>query len=132
MAGCNKRTRARKTSSGKRRAGRTGKNLGRRSSPIADPVKLAFLKGQDNGRWPSDETCDKYAKLNREKKVKGRPGKNLAPLGFPLMEAAMAHGTASLEKLLIAASLKVKRVKRHPGWVLQRTYNLKNRIIEIV
>jgi len=33
---------------------------------------------------------------------------------------------------LTAASMKVKRVKRYPGWILQTTYNLKNRPLQFI
>jgi len=43
-------------------------------------------------------------------------------LGFPLI---VEVGKEILEKILLAVSLKVKKVQRHPGFILHRTYNLR-------
>jgi hypothetical protein len=103
---------------------------------IANQAVADFLKTQGRDRRPTRETGDTYALLNRKRHVPGKPGRKPEQLGFPLLESLMEHTNPknrwAVKMLLVAASLKVKRVKRHPGWVLQRTYNLKNRVIEII
>jgi hypothetical protein len=49
-------------------------------------------------------------------------------LGFKLFEFIR---TAILEKILLAASLRVKGVHGHPSWVLQSPHDLKDRLIII-
>jgi hypothetical protein len=100
---------------------------------------MSFLRSQDLLRRPTKDTGDLYAKLNKQRFVPGQVGaskREPSRLGFPLLEALAFHENPktvdAIATLLVAASLKVKRVKRHPGWVLQRTYNLKNRPIEII
>jgi hypothetical protein len=44
---------------------------------------------------------------------------------MPLLESIDPR---TLDILLTAASLTVKRVKRYPGWILQQTYNLKSEV----
>jgi hypothetical protein len=124
-----------KVSSGKRakRAARHENGNGpTRKRPIADQAGMNFLRHQNEHRWPSEETMIKAAELAKEKIKRGRPKAPLARLGFPLLEQAMANGSKAITTLLVASSLKIKKVRRHPGWVLQRTYNLKNRPIVIV
>lgn len=139
-----KRSRKKHVSSGARKAARTERQLGRRSRPIANQAHRSFLKIQDRDRVPDDDVCDKYASLNKKKHQPGPGRSRPAPLGMPLLEALLTspnpadwkvHEQESCKnviKLLVAASLKIKRVKRHPGWILQRTYNHKNRPITIV
>lgn len=130
-----KKKRASKTSSGARkaRAGRYDHGNGpSRKAPIADHETAAFLKAQSRDRWPTEETKVQYYTLNLAKEKRGPSRKRPSPLGLPLMEQAMGHGTKEIARLLTAASLKMKRVRRHPGWILVRTYNLKTRPIEIV
>ena len=43
-----------------------------------------------------------------------------------------AAGALTENKLLVAASLEIKKVRRYPGMILSRTYNLKNRPIVIL
>jgi hypothetical protein len=100
---------------------------------IAKPAEAAFLKSQDLNAWPSKESGDLYASLNRDKPAK-RP-ENKKPVGrfnFSLLELAIESSAKELNKLLTAAALKLKPVRRPPGFILQRTYNLKKRPIEIV
>jgi hypothetical protein len=124
-----------KLSSGKRakRAARHENGNGpTRKRPIANQAGMNFLRHQDEHRWPSEKTMDLAHELSTEKIKRGRPKAPLARLGFPLMEQALATSTKAVQTLLVASSLKIKNVRRHPGWVLQRTYNLKNRPIVIV
>lgn len=111
---------------------REGKNRKRRGPATEDEFGLRYLKDQANDRWPEDRQCDLYFELNTTKKAVGRPSRGrIKPptVEFALLESIDAR---TLDILLTAASLKVKRVKRNPGWVLQRTYNLKNRPIQII
>jgi hypothetical protein len=48
---------------------------------------------------------------------------------MPLLESI---DPVTLDKLLTAASLKVKRVKRYPNWVLQTVYNLGRRPLQFI
>ena len=135
MPGCNKRARKKNVSSGMKaiRAATFTKGGGARHKPmVANQAHADFMGAQERDRWPEQIVADKYAELNRKKHVPSRGSKKPSTLGFPLMEQAMSHGLKDLTRLLIAASLKTKRVKRHPGWILQRVYNLKNRPIEIL
>lgn len=121
-----------KRSSCKVKAARAGKNCAPRANlKPGDVTGENFIRMQQFNRWPTQETEDKYFELNNAKKPRHRPANRVKPpqLGFPLLE--QADGPA-LQRLLVAASLSVKKVKRWPGWVLQRTYNLKNRPIEII
>jgi len=85
-----------------------------------------FLK---TNRWPTQEQEAKYAELNQAKQPRGQKKIRQPELPFALLESIPAK---QLDKLLTAASFKLKKVKRYPGWVLQRTYNLKGRPIEII
>lgn len=81
-------------------------------------------------QWPSKEQEQAYFEMNAKNHPAARGGGIKPPVfEFALMESIPAN---QLDKLLTASSLTVKRVKRYPGWILQRTYNLKNRPIEII
>jgi hypothetical protein len=62
---------------------------------------------------------------------KNRRGIRPMESGFTMLDALIDKGKA-VHTLLTAASLKLKKVRRHPGYVLIRTYNLKNRPITII
>lgn len=131
-----KRKRKTRVGSGARKAGRAGKNCGRRASqPVADEVGYSFIRFQANHRWPTEESKAKRNQLDiddRKKKVRSSPNrKPVRPLSTPLLETAALNNPGAVEKLLSAACLKMKRVRRHPGWVLQRTFKLKNRPIDL-
>jgi len=66
---------------------------------------------------------DKHNQVNR-------PVKRIKP---PVREFELFEfiRTAILEKILLAASLKVKGVHGHPSWVLQSPYDLKVKPITI-
>jgi hypothetical protein len=105
----------------------------RRGRVIADKDGYNFLKSQASNRWPTATIMQKSWEMLKDRKTR-RPGrKAIKPMdtGFTLLDALIDKGPA-LETLLTAASLKIKRVKRHPGYVLIRTYNLKNRPITII
>jgi hypothetical protein len=134
-----KRTRKSSTSSGDRKAARAGKQLERRGPAIADMAARSFMKRQDRDRWPSDETQDKAFEMLKNKRMgthrgnsirKGQRGIRPAKVGFTFLDAVIDKG--NLDKLLTAAYLKLKKVRRYPGFVLIRTYNLKNRPITII
>ena len=109
---------------------------GRKSPVVANFPGLLFIRHQDEHRWPTAMTEDKYAEMNKDRKFrKPRPGpeKKIKPatMGFTLLDAVIDKGKA-LQTLLTAASLQLQKVRRYPGYVLIRTYNLKNRPIEII
>ena len=90
--------------------------------------KLELVKRQ----WPTKEQEQLYFELNQAKdkpRGPGRKGIKQPDFPFAMLESIPA---AQLDKLLTAASFQLKRVKRFPGWILVRTYNLKNRPIEFI
>lgn len=97
---------------------------------FTDQAVSSYVKRQHLSRWPDQETEDRYNTLNREKKVR-RPDKPIkpAPSGFKLFD--MLDGE-DLDRLMLAASLKVKRVRRAPGWVIVKVYNLKDRPLVLI
>ena len=127
--------RNKRTSSGARK-GRADRGLSRRNTTaLADPVGYLFLKEQKRHRWPTARSEDKYAELNKGRTKRNKPGKKaIKPMdtGFALLDGLVGTCPKTLDKLLTAASLKLKRVRRYPNWVLQRVYNLKNRPIQII
>ena len=130
-----KRTRRANISSGARKA-RAGRGMSRRNTTaLADPVGYLFLKDQKRNRWPTEATLVKAHELAIDKKAnrRGKPGKKRpVDVGFPLLDTLVGSCPKALNVLLTAAALKIKRVRRYPGWVLQQTYNLKNRPIELI
>jgi hypothetical protein len=132
-----KSTRKKGVSSGARKA-RADRGFSRRNTTaIADAAGYLFLKEQKRHRWPTKETEDKYASLNKDKKrgtSRGQSIKKIKPMkqGFTLLDCLIGTCPKALDTVLLAASLKLKRVRRYPGYVLIRTYNLKNRPIEII
>jgi hypothetical protein len=136
-AGGSKRARAKRVSSGARKARVIKGTCRRNTTALADPVGYLFLKEQKRHRWPSAWSEDKYADLNKDKKrgtSRGESIKKIKPMkqGFTILDALVGSCPKALETVLLAASLKLKRVRRYPGYVLIRTYNLKNRPIEII
>jgi hypothetical protein len=121
-----------KRSPGKRKVARSDKNCARSGKP---PVNLAGheqIRNEANRRWPTVEQQNLYFELNTSKNPVNRPSKGrIKP---PVNEFALLESVdpVTLDKLLTAASLRVKRVKRYPGYIIQRTYNLKNRPIQII
>lgn len=106
--------------------------LHKRKPSYARPDALQALQVVEANRWPDDEQLVKYHELNQDKKKTGgrrKPRKNLPPVEFPLMDEI---NPVIRNRMLIAASLKVKEVKRLPGFILQRTYNHKKRPITFV
>jgi hypothetical protein len=129
-----KRARKKRASSGARK-GRADRGTSRRNTTaLADAAGYLFLKEQKRHRWPSAWSEDKYAELNKDKKRPGGARGKIKPMqtGFTLLDSLIGNCPKALETVLLAASLKLKRVRRYPGYVLIRTYNLKNRPIEII
>lgn len=124
-----KRTRSKRTSSGARK-NRAGKNCSRKGPAIADQAKGNFLRHQSGNRWPTEGTMIKAYELMKDRKTRSRSKSKPMEQGFTVLDHLIDK--PYLAKLLVAASLKIKRVRRYPGYVLQRTYNLKNRPIEII
>jgi hypothetical protein len=123
-----KRGRKCRTSSGVRK-NRTEKS-GRKSPVVADQPALNFLRHQKEHRWPDQETEQKAQELAMKKHPRSRAKSKPMTQGFTMLDALMDN--PALDVLLTAASLKLKRVRRYPGYVLQRVYNLKNRPIQII
>lgn len=125
--------RKRKTSVGSGvRKNRVDKNCSRKGPAIVDQAGANFIRYQGLYRHPDTEQLVKAWELKNEKRG-GRPNrKNSKPTqsGFTLFDAVV--DSRNLEKLMLAASLKIKRVRRWPGYVLIKTYNLKNRPLEII
>jgi hypothetical protein len=132
-----KATRKKNLSSGARK-GRADRGTSRRNTTaINDAPGYLFLKEQKRNRWPSGDTMDKAYRLSVERRPGGSRRKptdqKIKPrkTSFTLLDAAITYPKA-LGTLLTAACLQLKRVRRYPGYVLIRTYNLKNRVIEII
>jgi len=112
--------------------------FGRRKPATANKAHADFLKIQARDRFPSAFSGDIYFEMSKDRK--NRPTRSNkprpSPLGMPLLESLAFHTNPACvkntAKLLLAASLKIKRVKRHPGWFLERVYNLKDRPIEVI
>lgn len=120
------------------KARRVGKNFNRRTRlPAGDGAGYDFIKTQAGLRWPDENTrarAQSFA-LGKEKEPTGKKKKRATrpmPSGFPLIENLMGTCPGALHKLLVASSLQIKKVRRYPGYVLSRTYNLKDRPIEII
>jgi hypothetical protein len=131
-----KRSRAKRASSGARKD-RAARGFARRNTTaLADSAGYLFLKEQKRNRWPSQYVMEKAFQLLKDRKGGTRRGASIKKIkpqkqGFTLLDAVIDKGKA-LETLLTAASLQLKRVRRYPGYVLIHTYNLKNRPIEII
>jgi len=125
-----KRKRNSKSGSGVRK-NRAGKNCSRKGPAIEDQAGANFIRYQDLYRHPDAEQLVKAWELKNEKRPR-RPKKPIKPMqtGFTMLDALI--DSPALETVLLAASLKIKRVRRYPGYVLQRVYNLKNRPLEII
>jgi hypothetical protein len=110
-------------SPGKVRDNRAGKNCKPRAG------KKAQVRKETARRWPDQATEQKYFELNIDKKQRNRPAtrKKQLDLFFPLLESVRPD---VLARILLCSSLEVKKVRRYPGWILSRTYNLKNRPID--
>jgi hypothetical protein len=109
-------------------------NFNSRKRPVQDHAGVAYLRFRDRTpRFPDEDQLRKYHELNIDKKHVSH-GKRKAPpdLRFNFMEAAALNSAKEVNRLLVAASLKIKRVRRFPGWVLQRTYNHGKRPITII
>jgi hypothetical protein len=87
---------------------------------------------QDHGGGPAFFIFTKCYHICNQSIIgyRNRPAKRINPpvRGFKLFEFIR---TAILEKILLAASSKVKGVHGHPSWVLQSPYDLKARPIII-
>ena len=118
------------TSSGKRKLARADKNCARSGKAKMNLAGEEQVRNEANRRWPTKETEQKYFELNIKKaQAANRPAKRIKPpvLGFALLESL---SYATLDRILTCSSLKLKRVKRYPGWILQSVYSLKNRPID--
>jgi hypothetical protein len=129
-----KATRKGKVSSGAREARALRGQARRNTTAIADAAGYLFLKEQKRHRWPTSQSEDKYAELNKDRKKRSKPKTGIKPMetGFTMLDSLIGSCPKALETVLLAASLKLKRVRRYPGYVLIHTYNLKNRPIEII
>jgi hypothetical protein len=97
---------------------------------VADAAGLNFIRHQSDNRWPDAATQIKAQELAMKKHPRGRAQSKPMEQGFTLLDAIIDK--PALDVLLTAASLKLKKVRRYPGYVLQRVYNLKNRPIQII
>lgn len=112
------------------------RNMPRRGKATGNAAHADFLKIQPRDRHPGQAERDKAFEMLKDRPTSGPVKKSPSPLPMPLLESLAFHTNPNTVKatarLLIAACLKVKNTRRHPGWVLQRTYNMKNRVVEIV
>jgi len=127
--GSKKRTKKTSSGVGKNRA---GKNVARRTRVSLNPVAENFIRHQDENRQPTKESEMLYFELNNDKNKKDpRPANRIKP---PRFEFALLESIKPdvLDKLLTASCLRLKKVARYPNWILQHTYNLKSRPIQII
>lgn len=127
-------------SSGARKI-RAEKNTGRRKPVIDDQAGFDFIQAQSRDRWADDRTKDRAASFNEDDRKKSfkqraieinRPlPKRPEPKGFPLMEQLAFTSMPALDKLLMAACMKVVRVKRYPGWMAKVTHNMKRQPLNV-
>lgn len=116
-------------STGRRKEARKGKNLKSTKRAIANRAGFEQIQNECSRRFPSKESEETYAALNMVKQPRGRrggKGQKKPEFFFPLLESLP---TDQIRKVLLCSSLELKAVKRYPGWILSRTYNLKNRVL---
>lgn len=134
------RERKKRTSSGARKV-RASKGISKRTAPVllntttAKSV-LQCIKMGLNSVHPDPNQLNKQWSLSTVRVPPNRQQqKKITPpnYGFPLMEQAVSepHRWETIKALLIRSSLKIKPVRRWPGWILQRTYDLKNRPLDL-
>ncbi len=127
-------------SSGKVKESRSGKNCSRRAGkgPLLRVSENEQVRNEASRRWTNKEQDQAYFELNRTELGKaqrgGRAGKKPPTFFFPLLEQAMGADNESwkldtIRELFKCASLKLKPVKRYPGYILERTYNLKGKVL---
>jgi len=127
-----KRKRSKKESSGARKV-RADKGISKRRGKVVEG-DIGYIKNPN--RWPSEDQLVKYAEMNQEKKPRGGSRrKKPMDVFFPLLEQAVGdnqpHKAKTVGYLLTCAALKVARVRRYPGWITQRTYDLKNQVLDL-
>jgi hypothetical protein len=122
--------RASKEGSGNRKARvAAGKDVRRRAPVLLADGDIEYIKNPN--RWPDQYQIQMYTELNMAKSPRGGGRKkNLPEFGFPLLEQAMGsdketYKLSTIRKLLMAAALTIHPVKRHPGYILKRTAQLK-------
>jgi hypothetical protein len=126
-----KRKRKKKWSSGAWKT-RSYTNVSRRAAVTLDLPTEQYIRHQAEHRWPTEKSEDLYFKMNNSEPPEHKLLVNrIRPpqLEFPLLESLPG---ATLYKILLASSLRVKKIKRHPGWILERVYNLRDRPIQII
>ena len=115
---------------------RKSTGTGRKGALVAKRDHLDYMKAMKHNRWPTQHSLHLYGELNMIKRPRQQRRKGIKPGqsndGFMILETLIGNCPKTLDKLLTAASLKIKRVRRYPGIILTRTYNLKNRPITIL
>jgi len=90
------------------------------------------VRREASRRWPTKEQEQKYFELNTAKDKPRGPGRSkIKQPDFPFL-LLESIDPATLDKLLTASCLRLKKVARYPNWILQHTYNLKSRPIQII
>ena len=115
---------------------RKSTGTGRKGALVAKRDHHDYVVSMKHNRWPTQYSEQLYHELNIAKRPRAQRRKGIKPGqandGFMILETLIGNCPRILDKLLTAASLKIKRVRRYPGIILTRTYNLKNRPITIL
>ena len=116
---------------------RKSTGTGRKGALVAKREHFDYVVSMKHNRWPTQYSEQLYHELNLVKRPRQQRRKGIKPGqqgndGFMILETLIGNCPKTLDKLLTAASLKIKRVRRYPGMILTRTYNLKNRPITIL
>ena len=137
QGGNKKRSRKPYTSLGLRasRAEKRG-GIGVRRAPVFDnEVMGRFVKTQQDERWPTEDSCDAYAKANRAPAHR-RPDKPIKPSksGFTLFDMALHvgnedHKNVGLMDLFMFASMTIKKLNRPPYYRVIKACSLGNRVL---
>lgn len=136
QGGNKKRQRKSRVSSGVRKK-LAGTNPGRRAAAWLSLKGGQFVRSQAVDRWPTEDQEALYFKLNTAPK-KDRPEKAIKPSRskFTMFDMALglgpdAHKNEAVAKLLLCASMKVKKLKRAPWYRLVKTCSLGNRVLNL-
>lgn len=117
------------------KAKRAEGSRGRKHAPVVHRDQHGYVISIKQNRWPTEAALVKCHELNMVKVSRRQARKGIKPAhdtGFMILESLLGNCPATLDKLLVAASLEIKKVRRYPGMILSRTYNLKNRPIVIL
>lgn len=134
QGGNKKRQRKSRVGSGIRKQ-LAGQNPGRRAPAWTDMAGQSFVRHEHEYRWPTEDQMNRCVRDFKEI-THGKPRDGIKPsrMSFKLFDLAIGTETKnkSMAKLLLCAAMKVKRIKRHPGYRIMKTHSLGNRVLSMV